>query len=79
VALLRPVVNATGVWADDVRALAVLTRGRDLGERFAEKRIEPARFERRETSRIERQIPVGEKEGRRVPDQARRFPRLHQG
>ena len=50
------------------------TRGCDLGERFAEKRAESAGLEGRQASRIERKIPILEKERRSVPDDPGRFP-----
>ena len=65
---------ALGRTADALALVHAHAGSGDLGKRFAEERTETAGFHRGETSWIERNVAVREKERRRVPNQPRRFP-----
>src|SRR5204863_9969876 len=70
---------AAGWTADALAFVHAQARRGDFGKRFAEQRTEPARLQRCEAGRIERNVAVLEKERRRVPDEPVRFPNCDRG
>ena len=54
------------------------TGRRDFRVRLSEKRIVTARFQNGQTRWIERKVPVRKEKWRRVPNQSRRLPWLHE-
>ena len=64
--------------ADALALVHTDTGRRDFRVRFAEKRIVTAGFQNGQAGRVEWKIPVRKEKGRRVPNQPRRLPRLHE-
>src|SRR4029077_20235114 len=68
----------SGGAADTLALVHTDTGRRDFRVRFSKKRIVTARFYGRKTGRIEWKVAVRKEKRRRVPNQPRRLPRLHE-